>query len=568
METFCRTATSRLSAELRAPLELEIIASSQLTWSHAHSQVPDGSLTAVIGSLPVGTRMMLAGEQAAAAGRDRAASRRHRAAARSSRGALTDIDWALAAHFFDRLLGQMSIIWADMFEIELSTEALDQHLETAQSAPVSEPTLSADDRGAPRRRLQRRSCCCSRGRRSRRSIERFSGREEHTEVDRRRRAPSVRRAVGGVEVPVRAEVAGVAPADRGGARAASPGDVLSLQAPADGGVTLYADKVPVHRARPGRSGSRRAVQITGAAPEVRDEPEAALTRLGAVLLGGRRRHPRDVRPGKVEAGDVAVLEPGSNPLAGLPFPAVATNVSYVDGVTGGNVFVMTLEGARRLAAAMMGAASPSPPATARGADRARGLRGLGGHEPDDGHGRGRDLLRARHRGRDRHARDAHLPAPSTETADAYPASPHLVRAAFSVCGEPCRLVQLVPNAFVVRMDARARRALRRDRRPRPARRRPPAAGAAPGAPSLAGIPVRVWAELGRAQHADRRRGRPPTGAVVELDRSPDEPIDLYVNGRRFATGRLVVVDGNDWAVRIESVLDPSSDTSDTEGEVA
>ena len=38
--------------------------------------------------------------------------------------------------------------------------------------------------------------------------------------------------------------------------------------------------------------------------------------------------------------------------------------------------------------------------------------------------------------------------------------------------------------------------------------------------------------------------------------------------RVFATGRLVVVDGNDWAVRIESVLDPSNDSSDTEGEVA
>ena len=44
------------------------------------------------------------------------------------------------------------------------------------------------------------------------------------------------------------------------------------------------------------------------------------------------------------------------------------------------------------------------------------------------------------------------------------------------------------------------------------------------------------------------------GAVVELNRSADEPIDLYVNGRRFATGRLMVVDGADWAVRIESIL--------------
>ena len=46
----------------------------------------------------------------------------------------------------------------------------------------------------------------------------------------------------------------------------------------------------------------------------------------------------------------------------------------------------------------------------------------------------------------------------------------------------------------------------------------------------------------------------PPGAVVELNRQADEPIDLYVNGRRFATGRLVVVDGTDWAVRIEHVL--------------
>jgi flagellar motor switch protein FliM len=45
--------------------------------------------------------------------------------------------------------------------------------------------------------------------------------------------------------------------------ALKPGDVLSLNAPADAGITLFADKVPVHRAKPGRSGSRRAAQVTG-----------------------------------------------------------------------------------------------------------------------------------------------------------------------------------------------------------------------------------------------------------------------------------------------------------------
>ena len=66
--------------------------------------------------------------------------------------------------------------------------------------------------------------------------------------------------------------------------------------------------------------------------------------------------------------------------------------------------------------------------------------------------------------------------------------------------------------------------------------------------------MRVWAELGRAQMASADVVGLPPGAVVELDRQADEPIDLYVNGRRFATGRLVVADGADWAVRIEHVL--------------
>jgi flagellar motor switch protein FliN/FliY len=152
-----------------------------------------------------------------------------------------------------------------------------------------------------------------------------------------------------------------------------------------------------------------------------------------------------------------------------------------------------------------------------------------------------------------------------ETEGAYPASPHMVRAAFSVCGEPCRLVQLVPNAFVVRMD-RALDELGAETAPA-AGAAPVAAVVPPGAPSLAGIPVRVWAELGRASMPTADVVGLPHGAVVELDKAPDEPIDLFVNGRRFATGRLVVVDG-DWAVRIESVLPGSSDSSQSEGEVA
>jgi flagellar motor switch protein FliN/FliY len=272
-------------------------------------------------------------------------------------------------------------------------------------------------------------------------------------------------------------------------------------------------------------------------------------------------------PGQVQAGDIAVLAAGASPLAGLPFPAVATNVSYVDGVTGGNVFVMTLEGARRLAAAMMGATEPEP--VSDGATELSELEASAVSEAMN-----QMMATAAGAISTMLGTEVEIGTPETrtfvseaETEDAYPASPHMVRAAFSVCGEPCRLVQIVPNAFVVRMD-RALDELGAETAPAaggtPAAPRVPASGG----PSLAGIPVRVWAELGRASMPTADVVGLPYGAVVELDRSPDEPIDLFVNGRRFATGRLVVVDGNDWAVRIESVLAPSSDTSDTEGEVA
>ncbi|MGI9658542.1 MAG: FliM/FliN family flagellar motor switch protein, partial [Gaiellaceae bacterium] len=40
-----------------------------------------------------------------------------------------------------------------------------------------------------------------------------------------------------------------------------PGSVVELDAPASAGVVLVAENTPIHRARPGRSGRRRAVEI-------------------------------------------------------------------------------------------------------------------------------------------------------------------------------------------------------------------------------------------------------------------------------------------------------------------
>ena len=267
-------------------------------------------------------------------------------------------------------------------------------------------------------------------------------------------------------------------------------------------------------------------------------------------------------PGQVGAGDVAVVPPDHDPLEGISAPAVATSVSYVDGVTGGNVFVMTVEGARKLAAAMMG----MDPADVQP-----------GGELDEMElsavSEAMNQMMASAAGATSAvlSTEVEISVPETKsfpTADAalgaYERAPHAIRVPFSVCGEPCRLVQLVPNAFIVRMMGALDDVAAEHVEPGG-----PSEASTGGRfqPSLAGIPVRVWAELGRTQMPSAQVVGLPPGAVVELDRAADEPIDLYVNGRRFATGRLVVVDGSDWAVHIDQILSPTTPRMPHESEV-
>jgi flagellar motor switch/type III secretory pathway protein FliN len=79
------------------------------------------------------------------------------------------------------------------------------------------------------------------------------------------------------------------------------------------------------------------------------------------------------------------------------------------------------------------------------------------------------------------------------------------------------------------------------------------------------IIVRVGAELGRATLPLAKAVGLGPGTVIELDRAADDPIDLYVNGRRFATGQLLLVDQTDWAIRIEHVLEMEVNPTDFVG---
>ena len=63
----------------------------------------------------------------------------------------------------------------------------------------------------------------------------------------------------------------------------------------------------------------------------------------------------------------------------------------------------------------------------------------------------------------------------------------------------------------------------------------------------------VWAELGQVRLPLRRAIDLPVGEVIEFDCEADAPVDLYVNGLRFAAGQLVITADGEWALRIDEI---------------
>ena len=91
---------------------------------------------------------------------------------------------------------------------------------------------------------------------------------------------------------------------------------------------------------------------------------------------------------------------------------------------------------------------------------------------------------------------------------------------------------------------------------------PPAAEPEPEEPAnpsddlaahLLDVKVRFWAELGRSRMPLAEAVALGSGAIVDLDKEPDEEVDVLVNGLPFAKGKLLLVDG-EWAIRLERIV--------------
>lgn len=77
-------------------------------------------------------------------------------------------------------------------------------------------------------------------------------------------------------------------------------------------------------------------------------------------------------------------------------------------------------------------------------------------------------------------------------------------------------------------------------------------GISHAAPLLMGVKLPIRVLLGRTQLCLRDVAQLSNGSVVELDCSPNDPVELIVNDKVIAHGEVVVVAGN-YGVRITQI---------------
>ncbi len=258
LDTFCERVATRLVAEHRTAMELEVIDVGQHTWINAFGQVPEHSLYITLETAPHPGRMLMAAElpmvllalERMLGGRDPSPRDRE----------LTTIDLMVAERLFGTIVGELSQIWFDISEMTFGIANVDTQGETVQVAAGSEPTLALtleariEGISATLTLLVPYAAIAP-------VASAFSRHEEGGAQYDPQSSAAVHRSISLVDVTLRAEVADTVLALED-VVALKPGDVVRLDAPADAEVTLYADRTAVHHARAGRSGKYRAVQIT------------------------------------------------------------------------------------------------------------------------------------------------------------------------------------------------------------------------------------------------------------------------------------------------------------------
>jgi flagellar motor switch protein FliM len=263
-DNFCRSVETRLSAELRTAISVELIDTAQLTWANALDEVPKRSVSGIVDVVPLDGRILLTAELSMLLGlieRLLGGQGMERPAERT----LTDVDRALTKRIFQTLLDELTISFTDVAELSFALVEIEPERPPAQLAPLSEPTLAMTFEVKLGRASSTMVLLIPH-----RAIEPILRLPVIAAADAEitaSTAAAVGDALGEVVVQLRAEVGSV---DMSLERvlALRPGDVLRLDGTAEeGAVTLFADAVGLHRCKLGRNGRHRAVGVLGPVEE-------------------------------------------------------------------------------------------------------------------------------------------------------------------------------------------------------------------------------------------------------------------------------------------------------------
>jgi len=263
-DNFCRSVSTRLSAELRTAISIELIDTAQLTWANALDEVPKRSVSGVVDVEPLDGRVLLTAELSlllglldrllGGQGMDRPVER-----------TLTDVDRALTRRIFVTLLDELTISFNDVAEVRFGLVDIETERAPATLAPLSEPTLAMTFEVKLGRSSSTMVLLIPH--RAIEPILRAPVTDAADAAVNASTAAAVGDALGEVVVQLRAEVGSVDMAlER--VLALRPGDVLRLDGNAEeGSVTLFADDVGLHRCKLGRNGRHRAVGVLGSIEE-------------------------------------------------------------------------------------------------------------------------------------------------------------------------------------------------------------------------------------------------------------------------------------------------------------
>jgi flagellar motor switch protein FliM len=260
-EGFCRSASSRLSAELRTGLEMMVTGSEQLPFAAAMAEAPQHALVAVLNLEPVRSQvallipMPLAQELV-----DRLLGGEGRLRDQMPES-MTELELVVARRAVQSMVEALSATWLDLARVQFSIATVGDSPVTLQIAPPSEPTLLMNIEASLDNTTSTITLCMPH--RSVASIVDRLGQADFGDAEQDESdSADVEEAVSGVEVELSAEVGAVDMAVEDLLRL-EPGQVIRLERPVSKGVVLRAGDVPVCVANPGRNGNRRAVQVRG-----------------------------------------------------------------------------------------------------------------------------------------------------------------------------------------------------------------------------------------------------------------------------------------------------------------